>query len=429
MATYSSLNNAGATGTQAGYLTAPVYNPNAQATSPVSKALSNFSMGTPQTPVKTQSVTHPDGTKVDTTYHAPDVPIKAPATQASDVKQGQTITDTSGNQGVAQFDPMTGKAYGSTAPSTAPTSPTTPTYAGLIGQGATASQNAANTGSQNYNNLTAEATQAYKDAADYSKAVGQKESDVQHDRNYSIDTGVGLAGQIQSNAGLAMQQKNAIAAGLSGQANTAAGLNATGITGLGSNAGLLAPTSNIILRNPTTGAVIGDQNLSDLAKTQGTLSGIQSGAATAAGASGGISADLQTKINAIQSTAPAADAAFSVLNTYAKAVGGGNIPILQGLQQTYGSTAQGSQAVAGFKSQLQAVRSAWTAIEGGDGAIAIPDNVTADQLTQIQQQLKTDAQNKVTGFQNQFANVGGNSTNSSSTSNSGAFSDSSFYGQ
>jgi hypothetical protein len=100
-----------------------------------------------------------------------------------------------------------------------------------------------------------------------------------------------------------------------------------------------------------------------------------------------------------------------VLNSYAQKVGGGNIPILQGLQQVYGSTVQGSQAVAGFKAQLQAVRQAWSAIEGTDGTAAIPDNVTASQLTQIQQQLKTDAQNKVSGFQNQLKTLqGGSST-------------------
>ncbi len=156
-------------------MTAPPYNQNTggygsnPAPSPVSKALSNFSMGAPQTAVKTQSVTHPDGTKVDTTYHPP----------ATEAKQGQSFTDTQGNQVSAsqnKFDPMTGKAYGSSPNSgvlsgTAETSQERqainqqtkyggnydpnnpnppPTYGGLIGQGATASGNAAKTGSANY---------------------------------------------------------------------------------------------------------------------------------------------------------------------------------------------------------------------------------------------------------------------------------------
>lgn len=123
--------------------------------------------------------------------------------------------------------------------------------------------------------------------------------------------------------------------------------------------------------------------------------------------------DYQTQINNLNATAPAADAAFSILNSYASAVGGGNTPVIQGLQQLYGSTAQGSQAVAGFKAQLQAVRQAWTAIEGGDAMQAIPDNVTAAQLTQIQQQLKNDVKNKITNLTNAKNNLSGNSSGGS----------------
>lgn len=121
---------------------------------------------------------------------------------------------------------------------------------------------------------------------------------------------------------------------------------------------------------------------------------------------------LTGKVNDIQATSPAADAAFSVLNNYAKGIGA-NTPITSGLAQLYGSTAQGNQAVAGFKAQLQAVRSAWQAIEGGDATLGIPDNVTPAQLTQIQQQLKTDAQNKTTGFQDQINKLKGTSSGGS----------------
>lgn len=289
-----SLNSAGATGTQTGYLSAPAYNPSAPvAPSPVSKALSNFSMGTPQTPVKTQSITHPDGTKVDTTYHAPvDTSTKPPGTQAGMIKQGQSFTDTSGNQGVAQFDLMTGKAYGSTGGSTGTTAPTTPTYAGLIGQGATASQNAANTGAANYAGFTNKAEEAYKTAADTNRVIGQSEANVTHNPSYSLDTGVGLSGLINQNYGLQGQNANAVATGMSNLASTGLTEQGQGISGLGTNAGLLSPTSSIILRDPSTGATIGNQDLSSLAQQQGTLSGIQSGAAAAAGATGGAQATL-----------------------------------------------------------------------------------------------------------------------------------------
>lgn len=127
--------------------------------------------------------------------------------------------------------------------------------------------------------------------------------------------------------------------------------------------------------------------------------------------------DYQTQINNLNATAPAADAAFSILNSYASAVGGGNTPVLQGLSQLYGNTVQGSQAVAGFKAQLQAVRQAWTSIEGGDAMQAIPDNVTAAQLTQIQQQLKNDVKNKINNLTSAKNNLNGTSSGGSTGGN------------
>ena len=69
-----------------------------------------------------------------------------------------------------------------------------------------------------------------------------------------------------------------------------------GITGLNSNANLMQPNSNIIMRDAATGAVIGDQNLSDLAKLKGTLAGIESGASAVAGAGGNIEAQNATSL-------------------------------------------------------------------------------------------------------------------------------------
>lgn len=130
----------------------------------------------------------------------------------------------------------------------------------------------------------------------------------------------------------------------------------------------------------------------------------------------GSAQDLQGKINDIKSKAPAADAAFSVLNSYAQGIGA-NTPIAQGISQLYGSTLQGSQAVAGFKAQLQAVRAAWAAIEGGDPVAGVPENVTPAQLTQIQKQLKTDATNKQAGYQNQLDSLASSSSGSSGSGN------------
>lgn len=124
----------------------------------------------------------------------------------------------------------------------------------------------------------------------------------------------------------------------------------------------------------------------------------------------------QAAIDQINSTAPAADAAFSVLNSYAQGIDA-NTPISQGIQKLYGSTVQGLQSVAGFNAQLQSVRAAWKAIEGGDPIGGIPDNLTPVQLTQIQKQLKTDSQSKITGYQNENEKlISGGSSNSSGSS-------------
>lgn len=132
----------------------------------------------------------------------------------------------------------------------------------------------------------------------------------------------------------------------------------------------------------------------------------------------GSASDFQTKIQNTQASASAADANFDILNSYAQGFAG-DTPVTNGLKQKYGTTVQGNQAVAGFQAQLQSVRQAWTNIVGGDAVSAIPDNITPNQLKQVQQALKNSAQNNIVGYQNQLRSLqgGGNSGGGGSTPN------------
>ncbi len=132
--------------------------------------------------------------------------------------------------------------------------------------------------------------------------------------------------------------------------------------------------------------------------------------------------DFQSKIQTTKAAKDAADANFSILNDYASQGGAASdSPIINGLLQKFGQTAGGqdSAQVAGFKSQLQSVRSAYQALTGGDPMVAIPDAITPSQLKQVQQSLKDTAQNNLTSYQNQLDELrnGGGST---PTSNGGA---------
>lgn len=196
-------------------------------------------------------------------------------------------------------------------------------------------------------------------------------------------------------------QLNADAAVI-GQANTQQGLEQSALgTAIGANA-------------PITGVPYGTQTITPSAVSP-TGSSSQYGTGPEAAANVSSIQNYTTQLNNLQAAAPAADAAFSVLNSYAQGINA-STPIASGLAQLYGSTAQGSAAVAGFKAQLQAVRNAWDTIEGGGSASAIPDNVTPQQLTQVQQQLKTDVQNKTTGYQQELSFLNGSSGSTGNTS-------------
>ncbi len=160
------------------------------------------------------------------------------------------------------------------------TTTSTPTTAGLIPQptaqpiapaapvnpyatyGSTAQELAQMSGGENedFNRLSDEAKQAYINAANFGRQVGEKIMDVKTNPEYSIDTGVGLGNRIAQNTGLQMQELNNTAAGLSTLAGQQTSQQGVRQTGLGNAAGLMAPIQvpySTQLLNPTNGESIG----------------------------------------------------------------------------------------------------------------------------------------------------------------------------
>lgn len=184
--------------------------------------------------------------------------------------------------------------------------------------------------------------------------------------------------------------------------NTQQGQN---ISAAGTAGQLSSPISQFGVQiNPQTGQPIGGGSATSAAVNGGIIGANQ----TSAG-------NFQTQINNIGATLPPALSAFDIASSYAQKVGGGNVPILQGLQKLAGTTVNGNQDVSGFQAELQALRNAWDSIEGGGSATAIPDNITGDQLNQQKATLQADAQNKLTGYKNQLTQLqtGGQSNGSS----------------
>jgi len=134
-------------------------------------------------------ITHPNGLTIET-KHASDTPSTIPTkTVPTPASQGQSFTDTQGNQVSAsqnKFDPMTGKAY--SAPTgengMAPASTSTPAP-GLYSQ---YTQKLAQTSSQptaDYTNAQDRTRQAYQDAANTNQIIARSESDALHNPNYN----------------------------------------------------------------------------------------------------------------------------------------------------------------------------------------------------------------------------------------------------
>lgn len=393
---------------------------------------SNPAIPSPTTPVK--KINNPDGSSTE--FHSPDTgtgnnskggttpgllptsstygkmtgvlaPTSSSTPTGDNVQNGIDLTKYSSSmatQGLgANGQPLTPPASPNTPPVTANGTP-------AVG---TTTQNAQNVLDQsNLNNNPEYQALATQDNA-LVKASGVASQSPYSGQNQSVGQSVADIGRPQSTGNLAGELgnlNNQISQGLSGNAAEAGRLisGATLATGGAEN-------------------VLGASTYSPTTQGQAPFSGLN-GYGTGSSQYGdptnpatGVNVQTiktnQNAINTINSAAPAADAAFGVLNSYAQGIGA-DTPITSGIAQLYGSTAQGNAAVAGFKAQLQSVRNAWDSIEGGGSSTAIPDNVTPAQLTQIQQQLKTDAANKITGYQNENASLSNQGSSSSSTSGS-----------
>ncbi len=326
---------------------------------------------------------------------APSVPSPMGAkakSPASNIKVQPKVLSTSQTAPVANPVPPV------TTPPATPVSPTTPNYGNglygqLIGQGVTAlNKSAALTGQ-----------------------IEKAKQDVAGNPNYSLDTQVGRQGLIQQNIGT---QASALAE--QGQGYLAgAGYAKPQVSSYGQTA--YNPVNNSF---GTSGGDPLESAMSTYAQLAASGQGSQiPGAITSnpelmsrltqearkidpnfdwntAGARGGAVGQFESQIQGIKSKLAAAGANFENLKGYTSNIPG-NVPIIKGLQQLLGTTAQGSTAVAGFQSQLQAVRQAYTDLVGGDATQAIPDNVTGDQLSQIQKTLEDTANNNLTNLTTQ----------------------------
>lgn len=146
-----------------------------------------------------------------------------------------------------------------------PTTPTQPnatnvtqpmTYSGMVQN----NYERAGQPSQQYTDLTNQAQEAYKKAANFGKEVGQAQLDVTTNPEYSIDTGVGLGNRIAQNNGLEMKSLNDTASGLGNLAGLANTQQANQNSALYNNASLRQPVqvpySNQFI-DPTTGQPVG----------------------------------------------------------------------------------------------------------------------------------------------------------------------------
>ena len=342
----------------------------------------------------TSSVLSPNGM-------APKTPLaQAPvSTTNQQTSQQAQYKSTGANAGT---DPYTLKPYSAPTVSTPPAQSATPSVTpepsqSLYQQAVSKLATTASQPSQQYTDYTNKAEQAYKTAGDTNQIIQRSQSDALHNPNYSLDTGIGRAGQIQQNYG--QQGANALtqAQGYGSLANTALSQENRQQSGQASVAGYTAPQPYGLTTQPYNPVT---DNYGGGGPNGAIDRSIQASNIGSAG-------DFQSKIQTTQAQANAADANFDILNGYAQGFAG-DVPITNALKQKYGTSVEGNQAVAGFQAQLQNVRSAYQAITGGDAVSAIPDNITPNQLRQVQSVLKSTAQNNVAGYQKQLQGLGSN---------------------
>jgi len=323
-------------------------------------------------------------------------------------------------------------------------------FKGIVNSGVKASQNAYDTGSQNY----AEASKGLleslknnekiaKEAQRIASTAGQQIGEI-GDAGARAQAGyrtTGTAPVGEGNAAVNAQttaaRQQAIAAGantalqgtaqgLTAQGQTQSGFNQAGslgltaqgqgLSGLGTAAGYAAPQQyglNTQPYNPLTDSYGGGGSGGAVNR------GIQ--AANIASAT-----ELTNQKNQLQSTFNGVDANFQLLLNTAKqgGVNNTNVPALNLLQQNVSKGLASSEAVINFRNTLAAVRAGYAQILGGGTTTvdsqhraeeAIPDNISLAALTSLGEQLKNEATNRITGIDQQIQSL-----QSTSSSNGGS---------
>lgn len=303
----------------------------------------------------------------------------------------QQVKDSMTPANMPKYDPQTGSLtdYGRSTNATPTAQPTQPVQPAPVQQ---APVDTSNPGlirslvekslkpSQQYTDLSTEAADAYKQAANFGQAVNQARTDVERNRNYSIDTGVGLSGAIGASQGNKMQQLNAAAQGLgtlASLANTQQGMQQSGI---GSAINATAPnilSGGSYMVSPVTGEAVGGGSAQDAA-----IKGAQFGANVQS------VGDAQNKINSIDSVTPALEADVSTLLDFATKGGlSKDLPIMSSVQQAFGTSFASNPAVAGFLAKIETVNKAYENLTGVSNIID-PQRTTVSQLDTVQRTLR-----------------------------------------
>lgn len=249
----------GATPNVGGYLSKFGYNPT-QGSTPAASALNNAQIGpnrpvvpqqpatpAPTTPVKSTTITHPDGTSIATTYHPETTP--GLINQNTGKTNQQVLDESSAASKTAQ------NVLDASKVTPTPTQPPPATFGGIVGNLANTSQN----GSQNATQATTgllNSPEQNQELSNQAKAIGTNYGDqIAKVSNY----GHALAGSYTTGAGLAP-----VSQGLAGQAQNTTANEIQGIQSAENAA--LAPIDKELLAQQQ--AQSGLTNAGSIANTQ-----------------------------------------------------------------------------------------------------------------------------------------------------------------
>ncbi len=386
----------------------------------------------PSTPVKSTTITHPTGSIVKTDYHTP---------------TDTTTKSTSTNSGLVNKD--------TTSSTPVNNAPVAPTVSGQI-------QNVANTGAQTTNEAETQkkladagaitqweqdirngmaVEQANKRLSDFRQEVAKIYGGIESQAiplQFQQGREQALARQYAAQeAGLQQGVTNALAN--QGQqfsaAQTQAGRGATtagqAYTGAQTQANRAASAANTVLGAvaPVYGVSYGTQ-VGQPGLPNGGINNNAYGGGPAAAANVQSIKDLTGQVNQIKSVFNGAEANFKLLVDTAKqgGVNDMNIPAINALQQSAQRGFTSSSAVINFQNTLATVRAQYAQILGGGTATvdsqnraeqAIPADISLGALQSLEQQLKSEANNRVQGINEQIQTLSGQGSTSGGTTGGG----------